>query len=124
MLFSTKTDSNATVSETAVLLPDGISRRDGGFLNGCLNYGYSVLLSAFNREIVASGLLTQLGVWHDNEFNQFNFSCDLMEPLRPAIKVNFCGVTLPVAQIPVLNAFSIQRQHLSLFFKTEFGKQC
>ena len=67
------------------ILPDGISRRDGGFLNGCLNYGYSVLLSAFNREIVASGLLTQLGVWHDNEFNQFNFSCDLMEPLRPIV---------------------------------------
>ena len=66
-------------------MPDGISRRDGGFLNGCLNYGYSVLLSAFNREIVASGLLTQLGVWHDNEFNQFNFSCDLMEPLRPIV---------------------------------------
>lgn len=67
------------------ILPDGISRRDGGFINGCLNYGYAVLLSAFNREIVASGLLTQLGIWHDNEFNEFNFSCDLMEPLRPIV---------------------------------------
>lgn len=52
------------------ILPIGISRHGGGFLNGCLNYGYACLLSAFNREIVAAGLLTQLGIWHDNEFNQ------------------------------------------------------
>ena len=64
------------------LLGAGNSRKAGGFLNGCLNYGYSVLLSAFNREIVASGYLTQLGIWHDNEFNEFNLACDLMEAFR------------------------------------------
>ena len=64
---------------------NGDSRKDGGFLNGCLNYGYAVLLSAFNREIVASGYLTQIGIWHDNEFNQFNFGCDLMEPFRVVV---------------------------------------
>lgn len=37
------------------LMPCGVSRRDGGFLNGCLNYGYAVLLSCFNREIIAAG---------------------------------------------------------------------
>ena len=67
------------------LLPSGVTRRSGGFLNGCLNYGYAVLLSAFNREIVASGYLTQFGIWHDNEFNQFNLSSDLMEPLRTVV---------------------------------------
>ena len=61
------------------------SRRDDTFLNGCLNYGYAVLLSAFNREVVASGYMTQLGIWHDNEFNQFNLSSDLMEPFRPYV---------------------------------------
>ena len=65
------------------MMPEG--RRSGGFVNGCLNYGYAVLLSALNREIVASGYLTQLGIWHDNEFNQFNLSCDLMEPLRTVV---------------------------------------
>ena len=64
------------------LLGSGNSRKSGGFLNGCLNYGYAVLLSAFNREIVSSGYLTQLGIWHDNEFNEFNLACDLMEPFR------------------------------------------
>lgn len=61
---------------------EGKSRQGGGFINGCLNYGYAVILSAFNREIVACGYLTQLGIWHDNEFNQFNLACDLMEPFR------------------------------------------
>ena len=67
------------------ILGDGVSRKDGNFLNGCLNYGYAVLLSAFNREIVASGYLTQLGIWHDNEFNEFNLACDLMEPFRVVV---------------------------------------
>ena len=67
------------------LLGIGNSRQGGGFVNGCLNYGYSVLLSAFYREITASGYLTQLGIWHDNEFNSFNLSCDLMEPFRVVV---------------------------------------
>lgn len=57
-------------------------RGDKTFINGALNYGYSVILSAFNREIVANGFNTQLGIAHKNEFNCFNLSCDLMEPFR------------------------------------------
>ena len=67
------------------ILAEGTSRRDQNFVNGCLNYGYAVLLSAFNREVVAAGYLTQFGIWHDNEFNSFNLSCDLMEPFRPYV---------------------------------------
>ena len=51
-------------------------------INSALNYGYSILLSAVNREISACGCLTQLGVFHDNQFNHFNLGCDLMEPFR------------------------------------------
>lgn len=53
--------------------------------NAILNYGYTILLSCFNREIAASGYLTQLGVWHDNAENPFNLGSDLMEPYRPII---------------------------------------
>ena len=67
------------------ILGEGNSRRGGGYLNSYLNYGYAIILSAFNREIVASGYLTQLGIWHDNEFNEFNLACDLMEPFRPVV---------------------------------------
>ena len=51
-------------------------------LNYALDYGYTVLLSCFNREVVSCGYLTQLGLGHKNEFNPFNFSCDLIEPFR------------------------------------------
>lgn len=58
------------------------TRSEENVTNAALNYGYSILLSAFNREIVAHGYLTQIGIFHDNMFNYFNFSCDLMEPFR------------------------------------------
>ena len=51
-------------------------------INAALNYGYSLILSAINREVTASGYLTQWGIFHSNMFNPFNFSCDLMEPYR------------------------------------------
>ncbi|XOQ51769.1 MAG: CRISPR-associated endonuclease Cas1 [Succiniclasticum sp.] len=50
--------------------------------NSALNYGYALLLSLINREICACGYLLQLGLFHDNIFNPFNLSCDLMEPFR------------------------------------------
>lgn len=54
-------------------------------INSALNYGYSVLLSFINKEIINNGYLTQLGIHHKNEFNQFNLTCDLMEPFRVII---------------------------------------
>ena len=44
-----------------------------------------MILSQFNRSIVSKGYLTQLGIHHKNEYNQFNLSCDLIEPFRPFI---------------------------------------
>lgn len=58
------------------------------FTNAALNYGYSIILSAFNRECAANGYLTQLGLFHDNMFNYFNLSCDLMEPFRILVDRN------------------------------------
>lgn len=60
-------------------------RGDDTFINSALNYGYAILLSAFNREIVAQGYSTQLGLNHKNEFNFFNLACDLIEPFRPIV---------------------------------------
>ena len=54
-------------------------------INAALNYGYSLLLSCFTREIVANGYLTQIGLFHDNMFNQFNLASDFMEPFRPIV---------------------------------------
>ena len=61
------------------------SRTEDCPLNAALNYGYSIILSLFTREVVANGYITQVGLFHDNMFNQFNLACDLMEPYRPII---------------------------------------
>lgn len=50
--------------------------------NAALDYGYTILLSAINRAVVNCGCLTQLGLKHCNEYNQFNLSCDIIEPFR------------------------------------------
>lgn len=64
------------------LLGKDFSRTQEIPFNAALNYGYSILLSVINREIVANGYLTQLGFFHDNMFNSFNLGSDLMEPFR------------------------------------------
>lgn len=58
------------------------TRTSESFTNSALNYGYGIILSAFNREVVANGYITQLGLFHGNMFNKFNLSSDLMEPYR------------------------------------------
>lgn len=68
------------------LLGKSFSREnDELMINAALNYGYSVLLSAIAREIVSNGYLTQIGIFHDNIFNEFNLACDLMEVFRPFV---------------------------------------
>lgn len=61
------------------------SRGQDDPINAALNYGYSLILSAFNREVTLNGYLTQLGLCHANMFNPYNLSCDLMEPFRPFV---------------------------------------
>lgn len=61
------------------------SRTEENPINAALNYGYSLILSMFNRAVVSNGYITQIGLFHDNMFNQFNLACDLMEPYRPLI---------------------------------------
>lgn len=61
------------------------SRNNEGAVNGAMNYGYAILLSACNREIVSTGYSTKLGIFHDNTYNPFNLGCDLMEPFRPLV---------------------------------------
>lgn len=61
------------------------NRNENDSINSALNYGYSILLSTINKEIVSNGYITQLGIHHKNEFNEFNLTCDLMEPFRVII---------------------------------------
>ena len=67
------------------LFGNNFIRNEDDDINAALNYGYAVLLSTFNKEIISNGYLTQLGIHHKNEFNEFNLTCDLMEPFRIVI---------------------------------------
>ncbi|WP_434799172.1 type II CRISPR-associated endonuclease Cas1 [Terrisporobacter vanillatitrophus] len=86
------------------------TRDSSSEINSALDYGYAILLSSFNKEIVANGYLTQLGIHHKNEFNYFNLSSDLMEPFRPIIddivyfnKDNYFDKDFKLKLIDVLN---------------------
>ena len=70
------------------------TRTEDDLINAALNYGYSIILSSFTREIVANGYITQLGLFHDNMFNQFNLASDLMEPFRPLVDKCVLGMKL------------------------------
>ncbi len=61
------------------------TRTSENSINAALNYGYGIILSVFNREIVASGYITQLGIFHGNRFNPYNLGSDLMEVFRPLV---------------------------------------
>jgi len=67
------------------LFGKNFAREQDNSINKYLNYGYSILLSCFNREIKALGYLTELGIHHIGESNSFNLSCDFIESVRPLI---------------------------------------
>jgi CRISPR-associated endonuclease Cas1 subtype II len=74
----------------------GFSRSLENTINSALNYGYGILLSVFAREIASNGYCTQLGIFHDNMFNQFNLASDFMEPFRPFVDRVVCKMNLEV----------------------------
>ncbi len=51
--------------------------------NQMLNYTYALVRSLITRDLSVAGFLPALGIWHDNTYNAFNLSDDLMEPFRP-----------------------------------------
>lgn len=67
------------------LFGNDFHRRKDNDINAALDYGYSLLLSMFAREIIMTGCMTQFGLKHANQFNPFNLASDLMEPFRPII---------------------------------------
>ena len=68
-----------------LLFDKNFVRRDTSAVNAALDYGYAILLSSFNREIVMNGYLTYFGIHHCSQENQFNLASDLMEPFRPFV---------------------------------------
>jgi len=61
--------------------------KDGGGLNGMLNYGYGILRAAIARAVMAAGLHPSLGLMHFNRQNAMVLVDDLMEPFRPTADI-------------------------------------
>ncbi len=53
--------------------------------NNLLNYGYAILRGVVARSLVASGLLTAMGIHHRNKYNPYCLADDIMEPYRPLV---------------------------------------
>lgn len=87
MIANDETNREAVIAKKYFpkLFGDEFTRGNETKENIMLNYGYTILLSAFNQEIVAQGYLTQLGIHHHSVRNDFNLSSDLMEPFRQFI---------------------------------------
>lgn len=64
------------------LFGEAFIRFESDDINAALNYGYTILCSAFCRTIAMHGYCTEIGIHHCNRQNSFNLACDLMEPFR------------------------------------------
>lgn len=82
---STNREGHAAKVYFNLLFGNDFIRNNPDNTNIALDYGYTILLSMINREVVSKGYITPIGINHKNEFNQFNLSCDLIEIFRPLI---------------------------------------
>lgn len=60
-------------------------QREEAGINAMLNYGYAIMRAAIARSIAAAGLISALGIYHQNQRNPFCLVDDLMEPYRPLV---------------------------------------
>jgi CRISP-associated protein Cas1 len=67
------------------IFPDFKRDREGEPPNNLLNYGYAILRAVVARNLVASGLLPTLGIFHKNQYNAYCLADDIMEPYRPFV---------------------------------------
>ncbi len=63
----------------------GFTRSYDNGINAGLNYGYAILRGHVVRSLVVHGLQTELGVFHENQLNQFNLADDFVEVFRPVV---------------------------------------
>lgn len=72
----------------------GFMRKDFCVINSALNYGYAIVRSVVARNLVASGFLPAIGIFHKNQFNPFNLADDLIEPYRVFVDSRVLGMDL------------------------------
>ena len=61
------------------------TRRKPMWHNSALNYGYAIVRGSIARAVAARGLITEIGINHHSELNQYNLVDDLIESFRPLV---------------------------------------
>lgn len=61
------------------------TRREPMWYNSALNYAYAIVRGSIARSAAARGLITELGINHHSELNQYNLIDDLIESFRPLV---------------------------------------
>lgn len=59
--------------------------KDAEGINSFLNYGYAIIRSAMARAVCSAGLISSLGLHHDNFLNAFCLVDDFLEIYRPIV---------------------------------------
>ncbi|MGT2737122.1 type II CRISPR-associated endonuclease Cas1 [Streptococcus orisratti] len=63
------------------------TQKETDVINAGLNYGYAIMRAQLARIVSGYGLNPLLGIFHKNEYNQFNLVDDLMEPFRQIVDI-------------------------------------
>lgn len=66
--------------------------REGPPPNSLLNYAYAIIRAIIARNLVGSGLLPTLGIFHRNQYNHYCLADDIMEPYRPFADALVCEI--------------------------------
>lgn len=61
------------------------TRRQPMWYNSALNYAYAIVRGTLARSIACRGLITELGINHHSELNQYNLADDMIESFRPLV---------------------------------------
>lgn len=64
-----------------------VTQEEADVVNAGLNYGYTIFRAQLARIVSGYGLNPLLGIFHKNEYNQFNLVDDLMEPFRQIVDI-------------------------------------
>ena len=65
------------------LFGSDFNRNNDDIINSSLNYIYQIIRSKIGQEIVGRGYIPSFGIFHCNEYNDFNFADDIIEVFRP-----------------------------------------
>ncbi|MCE3036834.1 type II CRISPR-associated endonuclease Cas1 [Helicobacter sp. faydin-H20] len=90
----TNNEAKASRMYFPALFGKGFVREMDCIENAALNYGYAIVRGSIARNIVISGLLPTLGIFHHNQFNAFNLADDLIEPYRIFVDSRIKGLKL------------------------------